>query len=282
VRSFFGVYRVQLTSDGQFHTLVHGTTLHGAQRIRDEEGNAVDDASPQTYYYEKSPIAITVGKVRERAGAGKGRYGVTGLGTGSLACHSQEGERWRFFEIDPAVVKIASDTRHFTFLATCQPKPDIVLGDARLTLAKEPNDSFDLIVMDAFTSDAVPVHLLTREAIQLFLDKVKPEGVVLLHISNRYLDLESMLAATAKAIPGVESLMLVDDDADGSYSQSSSTVALFAKTKEALAPFRDLKIASPLPDKNFRAWTDDYSDILKPFLSRRGWFKQKDEEKAGF
>ena len=177
-------------------------------------------------------------------------------------------------------MRIASDTRHFTFIASCQPKPDIVLGDARLTIAKEPNDSFDLIVMDAFTSDAVPVHLLTREAIQLFLDKVKPEGVVLLHISNRYLDLESMLGATAKTMHGVESLMMVDDDADGSYGQSSSTVALFAKSKEALAPFRDLKEAGPLPDKGFRAWTDEYSDILKPPLSRRGRFKQKVEEKA--
>ena len=191
LRSFFGVYRVQLSADGQYHTLVHGTTLHGAQRIRDEEGNTVEDTSPLTYYYDKSPIAVTIGKVRERVGAGKGRYGVTGLGTGSLACHAEEGERWRFFEIDPAVVRIASDPRHFTFISTCQPNPDIVLGDARLTLAKEANDSFDLIVMDAFTSDAVPVHLLTKEAIQLFLDKVKPEGVVLLHISNRYLDLES-------------------------------------------------------------------------------------------
>jgi len=280
LRSFFGVYRVQTTADGQYHTLIHGTTLHGAQRVRDEEGNAVEDTSPVTYYYEKSPIAVTVGKVRERLGEKKGRYGVTGLGTGSLACHAQEGEQWRFFEIDPAVVRIASDPRHFTFLANCQPKADIVLGDARLTLAKEANDSFDLIVMDAFTSDAVPVHLLTKEAIQLFLDKVKPDGVVLLHISNRYLDLESMLAATAKAIPGADSLMLTDDEADGSYAQSSSTVALFGKTKEALAPFRALETASALPDKGFRAWTDDYSDILKPFLSRRGWFKKPAEEKA--
>ncbi len=281
LRSYFGVYRVQTTSDGQYHTLIHGTTLHGAQRVRDEEGNLVDDSSPQTYYYEKSPIATAVAKVRERLGDKKGRYGVTGLGSGSLACHSKEGEAWRFFEIDPTIVRIASDTRHFTFLSNCMPKPDIVLGDARLTLTKEQADSFDLIIMDAFTSDAVPVHLLTKEAIQLFLDKVKPGGVVLLHISNRYLDLESMLGATAKAMPGVEALMLSDDEADGSYSQSSSTVALFAKSKAALDPFRGLDGAAPLPDKGFRAWTDDYSDILKPFLSRRGWFKKPEETKAG-
>jgi SAM-dependent methyltransferase len=222
--------------------------------------------------------------VRERLGDTKGRYGVTGLGSGSLACHAQPDETWRFFEIDPTVVAIASNPRHFTFLSHCQPKPDIVLGDARLTLAKEASDSFDLIIMDAFTSDAVPVHLLTKEAIELFLDKVKPDGIVLLHISNRYLDLESMLAATLKAMPNAAGLMLTDDNADGSYAQSSSTVALFAKTKAALDIFRGLEESAELPDKGFRAWTDDYSDIIKPFLSRRGWFKKAEEtsaEKAG-
>lgn len=273
-RSYFGVYRVQTTSDGQYHTLIHGTTLHGAQRIRDEEGNVVEDTTPSTYYYERSPIALTIGKVRERLGAAKGRYGVTGLGSGSLACHAREGEAWRFFEIDPTIVRIASDTRYFSFLSQCMPKPDVVLGDARLTMTKEASNSYDLIIMDAFTSDAVPVHLLTREAIQLFLDKVKPDGVVLLHISNRYLDLESMLGATLKSMPGIEGFMLTDDNADGSYAQSSSTVALFGKSKAALAPFRDMEEKSEFPDKGFRAWTDDYSDILKPFLSRLGWFKK--------
>ncbi|MDX2202716.1 MAG: fused MFS/spermidine synthase [Hyphomicrobiaceae bacterium] len=280
-RSYFGVYRVQTTSDGQYHTLIHGTTLHGAQRVRDEEGNVVEDTTPATYYYDKSPIAITVAKVRERLGDSKGRYGVTGLGSGSLACHAQPGESWRFFEIDPTVVAIAANPRHFTFLSQCQPNPDIVLGDARLTIAKEASGSFDLIIMDAFTSDAVPVHLLTKEAIELFLDKVKPDGVVLLHISNRYLDLESMLAATLKAMPGAHGLMLTDDEADGSYAQSSSTVALFAKSAAALAPFRGLEQTAELPDKGFRAWTDDYSDIIKPFLSRRGWFKKPEETSTG-
>ncbi len=279
-RSYFGVYRVQTTADGQYHTLIHGTTLHGAQRVRDDEGNLIEDNAPATYYYEKSPMAQTIAKVRERLGEEKGRYGVTGLGSGSLACHSEPGEGWRFFEIDPTVVAIASNPRHFTFISRCQPNPDIVLGDARLTIAKEASNSFDLIIMDAFTSDAVPVHLLTKEAIELFLDKAKPQGIVLLHISNRYLDLESMLGATQKAMPGVHALMLTDDNADGSYAQSSSTVALFAKTKEALDPFRGMEEAANLPDKGFRPWTDDYSDIIKPFLSRRGWFRQPEETKA--
>jgi hypothetical protein len=267
-RSYFGVYRVQTSSDGDYHTLIHGTTLHGAQRIRDEKGNLIDDPSPATYYYENSPIARTVAKVRESLGDNKGRYGVTGLGAGSLACHSQEGEAWRFFEIDPVIIGIASNPKYFTFLGHCQPKPDIVLGDARLTMAKEANDSFDLLVIDAFSSDAVPVHLMTAEAIKLYLDKIKPSGIVLLHISNRYLDLDAVLGATIKVLPGAYGFIVSDDSADGSYAQSTSTVALFAKTAAALEPFRDLEEVSDFDVSNLRPWTDDYSDILGPFLSK--------------
>jgi hypothetical protein len=267
-RSYFGVYRVQTSGDGEFHTLVHGTTLHGAQRIRDEAGNLVFDLAPATYYYSNSPIANTIGKVRELLGDAKGRYGVTGLGAGSLACHSKEGEAWRFFEIDPVIIGIAHNENYFTFLNQCQPKADIVLGDARLTMTKEANGSFDLLVIDAFSSDAVPVHLMTAEAIKLYLDKVKPDGVVLLHISNRYLDLEAVLGATVKAVPSAHGIIISDETADGSYAQSTSTVALFAKSEEALEPFRSLEEVSELEDVGLRPWTDDYSDILGPFLRK--------------
>jgi hypothetical protein len=267
-RSYFGVYRVQTADEGAYHTLIHGTTLHGAQRIRDDDGNLVDDWTPATYYYPNSPMALTIGKVRERLGEKKGQYGVIGLGAGSLACHAKDGEVWRFFEIDPVVIGIASNPRNFTFLEHCQPKPDIVLGDARLTMAKQANDSFDLIIVDAFSSDAVPVHLMTAEALRLYLDKVKPDGIVLLHISNRYLDLDSVLGATVKVLPGVHGILVSDDTADGSYAQSTSTVALFAKSAEALDPLRTLDGAAELVDGNLRAWTDDYSDVLGPFLSK--------------
>ena len=267
-RSYFGVYRVQTSGDGDYHTLIHGTTLHGAQRIRDEQGNRVDDPVPATYYYDKSPMALTIAKVRERLGDKKGRYGVTGLGAGSLSCHSKEGESWRFFEIDPVIIGIASDPRYFTFLKHCQPKPDIVLGDARLTMAREANASFDLILVDAFSSDAVPVHLMTAEALRLYLDKVKDNGIVLLHISNRYLDLDSVLGATVKLLSGVQGFIVSDDSADGSYAQSTSTVALFAKNAEALEPFMSLEERSEFDDADLKPWTDDYSDILGPFLSK--------------
>jgi hypothetical protein len=139
-RSYFGVYRVSESSDGEFHVLTHGTTLHGAQRVKDPSGQPVLNTTPTTYYYPKSPMAKSVEMVRASLDAKgkKGRYGVVGLGTGSLSCYAKEGERWRIFEIDPVVIGISSNPRNFSFLANCQPNPDIVVGDARLTLAKEP------------------------------------------------------------------------------------------------------------------------------------------------
>jgi hypothetical protein len=239
-RSYFGVYRVMLSLDGQWNTLVHGTTLHGAQRVRDEQGNTVADIAPATYYHAGSPMAKSVETMRTIATADgrKGRYGVIGLGTGSLACHAVEGEAWRFFEIDPVIITIAAESDSFTFIENCQPKPDIVIGDARLTMNKETDGSFDLIIVDAFSSDAVPVHLMTAEALAMYVAKLNPTGVVLLHISNRYLDLDAVLAATAPLVPGIHGIIVSDDVSDGSYAQSTSTVALFAKSPEALEQFR--------------------------------------------
>ncbi|MEQ1647248.1 MAG: fused MFS/spermidine synthase [Hyphomicrobiaceae bacterium] len=269
-RSYFGVYRVMQSGDGQYNLLIHGTTLHGAQRIRDDEGNPVADISPLTYYHDKSPMAKTVATRRDVLGAQgkKGRYGVIGLGTGSLACYAQEGEGWRYFEIDPLIVKIASGDEHFTFMLNCMPKADIQIGDARLTMAKEADGSYDVIIVDAFSSDAVPVHLMTAEALKLYQSKLTPDGVLLLHISNRYLDLDAVLAATVKLVPGLEGFVLRDDEADGTYSQSSSSVAVFARSADTLKPYRELGTLHEFDAKSIRAWTDDTSDILRPFISK--------------
>ncbi len=269
-RSYFGVYRVMQSADGQYNTLVHGSTLHGAQRIRDADGNAVADIAPATYYYDGSPMARTIVTRREvlRAQGRIGRYGVIGLGTGSLTCHAEKEETWRIFEIDPVMVDIASGDENFTFLENCMPEPDIKIGDARLTLTKEADGSFDLLIVDAFSSDAVPVHLMTAEALKLYLSKLTPDGVVLLHISNRYLDLDAVLGATATAVPGIHGYLLSDDIADGSYAQSTSTVALFAKSDAALEAYKTLAELKPLDASKMRPWTDDYSDILQPFLSK--------------
>jgi hypothetical protein len=271
-RSFFGVYRVHPSQDGAYKVLIHGTTLHGAQRFFDDNGNPVDDTTPTTYYYPGSPIGRTIAIRREvlAAKGEKGRYGVVGLGTGSSACHKQAGETWRFFEIDPTVINIAKNTKNFTFIAKCQPDIDIVVGDARLTMSKEEDSSFDLFIIDAFTSDAIPVHMLTAEAVNMYLAKLKPDGVVLLHTSNRYLDLDSVLGAIHREHlpPGSAGIVVSDNNADGSYGQSTSTTVVFAKSEEALAPYRQMDGIVELDDGGMRAWTDDYSDILGAFLNR--------------
>jgi hypothetical protein len=269
-RSYFGVYRVTQSEGGDFNVLTHGTTLHGAQRIRGKDGHIVADTTPGTYYYPGSPMAHAIKIVQARLGGDNqsGRFGIVGLGTGSLACYAKKGELWRFFEIDPVVVGIAERSNHFTFLANCQPQPDIVLGDARLTIAKEPDKSFDLLIVDAFSSDAVPVHLMTAEALQLYARKLKDDGILVLHISNRYLDLDSVLGATLPLIPLLKGVIVSDDEADGSYAENTSIVAVFAKNEGALGPFRALYGARPFHDGSLKAWTDDASDILGPFLSQ--------------
>ncbi len=269
-RSYFGVYRVYMA--GNYNILMHGTTLHGAQRVRDENGEYVLDTTPGTYYHPASPMARSVELAREHVSGKPGgtqRFGVIGLGSGSLSCLAAEGEQWRFFEIDPVMVKLTTNTENFSYLANCQPTPpDIVIGDARLTMAKEAPGSFDLIIVDAFSSDAIPVHLMTAESLSLYLDKLSPNGIAVLHISNRYLDLDSVLGATVKLVPGAHGLIVSDDTSDGSYGSTSSTIAVFAKNADALTPFRALSDVRELDAHNVSAWTDDFSDILGPFLSK--------------
>jgi hypothetical protein len=135
-----------MNKDGAFKILMHGTTLHGAQRFFDDDGNPVDDTVPTTYYYPGSPIGQSITKRREvlAAKGEKGRYGIVGLGTGSSSCHKQEGETWHFFEIDPTVINISKNPKNFTFITKCQPDIDIVIGDARLTIAGKPTKASTL------------------------------------------------------------------------------------------------------------------------------------------
>lgn len=269
-RSYFGVYRSILSDDGQFELLLHGTTLHGVQRVRRGTDPSGATLTPGIYYHPRSPIAAAITAVRERTAAqGRtGRYGIVGLGVGSLACYAHPNESWRFFEIDPLVVEIATRSPRFSYLRSCQPDADVVLGDARLALTKEAPSSFDLLVIDAFSSDAVPIHLLTAEALRLYADTLRPNGILALHISNRFLDLEAVLAATLPLVPELRGLLVTDDVATGGYAASSSVVALLASKASALDVFRSLAGASEIEDRDLRPWTDDRSDILRPFLSR--------------
>ena len=171
VRSFFGVHKIYDTPDGVYRVLMNGTTVHGAQKLTDAEGKALPGRpQPLTYYHAKSPMAEIIRAVRSRKEAM--RVAVIGLGSGSLACYFEPGEEWRFFEIDPAIVDIARDHPRFGFVRACAPDVPIVLGDARLTLAREPDHHYDLIIIDAYSSDAIPIHLATREAMAVYKSKL--------------------------------------------------------------------------------------------------------------
>ena len=174
VRSFFGVHKISETSDGRFRLLTHGTTMHGVQRIRDDDGQPVEGRpEPLLYYYDRSPIAQAIDAVRGRVG-GPIRYAVVGLGSGSLACRAAPEDTVHYYEIDAKIIDIARDPSRFRFLSECGQNVEIKLGDARLTLADAPDAAYDLIIVDAFSSDAIPMHLLTREAMAVYLGKLAP------------------------------------------------------------------------------------------------------------
>jgi len=234
VRSCFGVHKISDSPDGRFRILSHGTTIHGVQAIKDKQGNPITTRPvPISYYFEGGPIAQSVRAARENAG-GPITLGVVGLGTGAMMCHSKEGDDFRFFEIDADVVRIARNPRWFTYLSECGPKQPINMGDARLTLEKEPDGTFDALLVDAFSSDAIPVHLITLEALRIFVSKLKDKGIVAFHVSNRYLDLVPVLANLAEK----EDLRILfnSDSSENWPGKTASTWVVLSKSKESLDP----------------------------------------------
>jgi hypothetical protein len=263
LRSFFGVHKVYDTDDGRFRILKHGSTIHGAQIIADEDGEPISGRpKPITYYHDRSAINQVIWSVRARK-EGPLRVAVIGLGSGTLACRIAPGETWRFFEIDPTVVEIARNPAHFTFLSSCAPNLPIVLGDARLTFAHEPDGVYDLIIVDAYSSDAVPVHLATAEAMALYKSKLAPHGVVTMHISNRHLELKSVVEGIADA-NGLKTWIWSSDTEetdDGNYIFASD-VAIVAEDTDDIGELKwsEKWVLTP-PDPAVRTWTDDYSNI---------------------
>jgi hypothetical protein len=265
VRSFFGVSRVFDTADGQFRLLQHGTTLHGGQRLRQPNGEpaAIDPPEPLLYYWDGSAMSQALEAVRARLD-GPMRFAVIGLGAGALACSAGPQDTVRYYEIDPAIVSMARAPHLFSFLRMCRPDVPIILGDARLTLAEAPDGAYDLIIVDAFSSDAIPIHLLTREAMAIYFKKLSAHGMVVMHVSNRHLELVSVVAGIAAA----NGLMtLVSDNADFDEAANpykfTATVAAVARSEE---DFGDL-VHSPdwtleSPDPNQWVWSDDYSNIV--------------------
>ncbi|MCB1519338.1 MAG: fused MFS/spermidine synthase [Hyphomicrobiaceae bacterium] len=263
-RNFFGVIRVAPSPDGKLSLLLHGTTVHGATRLDDIGLPAGELPRPLTYYYPGSPMQMGTEAARIATGKTGGglNVGAVGLGAGSLACAAKANETWRFYEIDPMIVRIARDPKYFSFLSRCMPDNDIVLGDARLTVSREPNGKFDYLVLDAFSSDTVPVHLITKEALAGFLDKLSPDGLLALHVSNRYMDLENVAIATALAVPGAHVAYVDGRPEHVSYESSLSSVLFIAKNQASLAPVLAWPRAKSMESSKLTPWTDDYSNII--------------------
>jgi SAM-dependent methyltransferase len=259
-RSFFGVLRESQTYvpslGGTVKMLAHGTTLHGAQ-----SQNPQYRCNPLVYYTPRSPIGQVF--LAKQAEARPLRMGVVGLGTGSVAAFARPGDHLTFFEIDPLVVRIATDPAHFSYTTECaKGRVDYVIGDARLTLGQQAPNQFDVLLIDAFSSDAVPAHLLTVEAVQGYLSRIKPDGVLILHLSNRNLDLKGPAQAVARAAGGHALLQEYRpaDDPQGSW-ESAEDALIIARTPQALATFKaDPRWTHANPFRA-RPWRDDYTNL---------------------
>jgi hypothetical protein len=256
-RSFFGTYRVVEAPGQEYRLLYHGTTLHGRQN----RGTAA--CEPLTYFTRSGPAGSLFSVLRQ---AGRLRdVAVIGLGTGSMACYAGVGDRWTFYEIDPLIDRIARDHALFTFIAR-SPEPILtVIGDGRLSVQREAPASLDLLVIDAFSSDAIPMHLTTSEAIAIYLARLRADGTLAFHISNRHLDLEPALVAAAGA-HGVIAFTYADveiDEAEFRQGKIASVWLVMTRSKPAADAFRLSTEWHPSRKSDrLERWTDESSNIL--------------------
>jgi hypothetical protein len=263
-RTFFGVLQVR-DVDG-LHVLAHGTTVHGAQHA--DAGSDRDE--PLTYYTRSGPIGQVFDQLQRQTPFRSVAF--VGLGAGTLAAYGVAGQHFTFYEIDPAVVQIASDPDYFTYLQDSRAAVNVVIGDGRLKLTDAPDGSYDLLVLDAFSSDSVPAHLLTREALQLYLQKLQPGGAIAFHISNRFVELEPVLAADAHNL-GLVGLAQTDRDVTPDQlaaGKQASHWVVMARSASALGslpadPSWHTLQATPGAD----LWTDDFTNIVSTIK----WFK---------
>ncbi|HEX2198940.1 MAG TPA: fused MFS/spermidine synthase [Burkholderiales bacterium] len=257
-RGFYGVLRVKEYGSpgepGHLRRLVHGAIMHGEQYMDDARRDLVT-----TYYTETSGIAAAI---ESRAGKPL-RIGVIGLGTGTLAAYGKKGDVYRFYDIDPRVMDIART--EFTYLADSKAQIELALGDARLTLEREAAQGFDVLAVDAFSSDAIPVHLITREALGVYLKHVRPDGIVAFHVSNRFLNLVPVVARLAKE-HGAHAVLISDDSEDeGDGLRSRSDWVLVSRDAAVLKRRAIVEAgAQPAEDRaDWRTWTDDYSNLIQ-------------------
>jgi len=248
-RTFFGVHRVVEDTPPTTHRLMHGTTLHGWENLRSR-----DACAPTSYYHPTGPV----GQVFSTYGSRFQAVAVLGLGAGGLVCYGWPGTEWTFYEIDPVVERVARDAALFSFLRTTKAEVNVVLGDGRLTLASAEPGAYDIIVIDVFSSDAIPMHLLTQEFVTIAFDRLRPTGILAFHISNRYLDLEPVIAAAMRGAGATALEQLhhpATDDAVRSRwlvaaRQPAAIAALAADPRWREARYGD------------KSWTDDFSNIF--------------------
>lgn len=260
-RNFFGILKVIDDTEDNARGLVHGTTLHGMQSLDPKYKN-----TPMSYYHPRTSIANVFKVMGERKGPQK--IAVVGLGTGGLSAYLRPGWTFDFYEIDPAVVEIAKDPKYFTFLETCGAACSVIVGDGRLEIAKAPDESYDLIFLDVFSSDNIPPHIITKEAFSIYLGKLKPDGLMAAHLSSRYLDLAPVAGASARdnGLAGLTRFSPGGKENDTQLFYAATIVTAFARTEKELDPFRKIKGWGeiPIPD-GFRTWTDSYTNVVAAF-----------------
>ncbi len=257
-RNFFGLMSV-IESDKK-RLLLHGTTVHGEQLIEDKYRLL------QTSYYSKSSPITDIFDILNQS-KGKQDVAVLGLGVGVTACYSAPDRHFDFYEIDQAVVDIAEDEQYFTFLSDCGSPYKVILGDGRIKVAEQPDRKYDVVIVDVFSSDNIPVHLITKEAIQTYMKKVKPDGILGIHISNRYLDLEPLLSATGKQL-GLDVYAKTGTSIEIEDTGTTSHISQYVVFTENLAATEYLKAVDwneARTKEGLKPWTDQYSDIIGSF-----------------
>jgi SAM-dependent methyltransferase len=266
-RNFFGVVRVTDSPNGRLRYLIHGATLHGSQNL-----DPAQSREPLAYYTRSGPAGAVLRTLQAKTLQDSNgqprpaRWAVVGLGAGAMACYRLPGESLTYYEIDPLVVRAAVDTRYFTFLNQCAPQARIVLGDARLELRDAPDGSYDLIALDAFSGDMIPMHLVTREALALYLRKLAPGGILAFHMTNLYLRLGPTFGALAHDA-GLVALMSDDsaipqDQLDAGKFPSQWLV--MARSPADLGALETDPRWTPVRvDPSTQVWTDDYSNLLR-------------------
>ena len=279
-RNFFGTIKVVDGGEPRLRTLMHGTTAHGMQSL-DERYKTLNIS----YYSEFSPLNDAFVLLDKKPGAQN--VAILGLGSGATACFDRKGRHFDFFEIDPAVVAIAENPEFFTYLSGCGSPYDIVLGDARMTIQAKPEQTYDLILLDVFSSDNIPIHVLTEEAVRIYLSKIKPDGLVVFHISNNYLNLEPVLSSIAEeiGIEGYGHLLPGGVLEESKIPYNSSHYFIMTRSEKSISALKENGWTKGITDPKIRGWTDQYSNILSVIGNKAGsertkLYKKKHREKS--